>query len=85
MTAENEEGSPWVRIKDSAQLWWEITCTYDGTSGRRALSSGNSQEEAELNFFGSMAEPEKAVITAIAPMAKCTLDDLFHGNLPEDC
>ena len=73
------------RVKDVPQLWWEITCTYDGISGRLALSSGNSQEEAELNFFGSLAEPDKAVITAIAPIAKCTLGDLFSGNLPEDC
>ena len=55
------------------------------TATRYIRVEANSQEEAELNFFGSLAEPDKAVITAIAPIAKCTLGDLFSGNLPEDC
>jgi hypothetical protein len=72
-------------IKDVPQVWWEIICTYDGEPGSWAMSVGDSAEEAQLNFFSSLADPEKAVITSITPIGNCTAFEALTGAGNEDC
>ena len=52
----------------ATECWWEIICTYDGDPDQWAFAVGGTEEEARHNFFGSLAELEKAVITSITPL-----------------
>jgi hypothetical protein len=71
-------------IKDVPQIWWEITCRYDGQPESWVLATGNSAEEAIVNFLRFLSDPEKAVITSIVPIANCTCVEALSGGLPPE-
>jgi hypothetical protein len=71
-------------IKDVPQVWWEITCRYDGHPESWGMAAGNTAEEAIANYLKFLAEPQKATITSVVPIGNCTCVEALSGGLPPD-
>jgi hypothetical protein len=53
------------KITDPDQVWWRITCVYEGRPGCVAAAIGRDQAEAVSTFLGSLANPDLAKIESV--------------------
>jgi hypothetical protein len=61
-----------VEIQDTPQTWWKIDCTYDDIPGSWAIAAGDTAEQAEANFRGSLLYPDLVVDVTAKQIGLCT-------------